>query len=133
MPRRKGEEYEIGKGCPPAATRFQKGRSGNPSGRPKGAMSLVSDLEAELRSEVTVTENGRVLKLTRQRLFVKSVVSRAVKGDRHATQQMIDLIARTMGITTAAEPEEQPLSADDQEVLDAFKAELAQKLKPSHG
>ncbi|MBX3482411.1 DUF5681 domain-containing protein [Phenylobacterium sp.] len=133
MPRRKVGDYEIGKGKPPVATRFQKGRSGNPSGRPKGSVSLVADLEAELRSEVTVTENGRELTLTKQRLFVKSVVSRAVKGDRHATQQMIDLMARTMGVTTEPEAAEQPLTAEDQEVLDAFKAELAQRLRNHHG
>jgi hypothetical protein len=37
MSRRKrgGREYQVGYGKPPAQTRFQKGRSGNPRGRPR--------------------------------------------------------------------------------------------------
>jgi Family of unknown function (DUF5681) len=35
MSGKSAETYEVGYGKPPKATRFQKGKSGNPSGRPK--------------------------------------------------------------------------------------------------
>jgi len=35
MSGKSAEAYEVGYGKPPKATRFQKGKSGNPSGRPK--------------------------------------------------------------------------------------------------
>lgn len=31
--------YEVGYGKPPKSTRFKKGQSGNPGGRPRGASS----------------------------------------------------------------------------------------------
>jgi len=128
MSKPKTGDYVVGRNRPPIATRFKKGQSGNIAGRPKGAVSLKTDLEAELRSEVTVTENGRTLKLTKQRLFIKSVLSRAFKGDRHASTQVVDLIARTMGIVGGDDAAEAPLSAEDQEILDAFQADLKRKL-----
>jgi hypothetical protein len=33
--RNSNRKYEVGHGKPPKATRFQKGKSGNPKGRPK--------------------------------------------------------------------------------------------------
>lgn len=128
MPKSKGIPYEVGKGRPPKASQFKKGQSGCPSGRPKGAVSLATDVKAELRASVTVTQNGREVTLTQQRLLVKSVLTRAVKGDRHATALMIDMIARTIGVTDQSEGQEQTLSAEDQDVLDAFEAELADRL-----
>ena len=54
-----GEEYKVGYGHPPIATRFQPGKSGNPRGRPKGRRTLISFVRTALEQPVGfVTENG---------------------------------------------------------------------------
>ena len=58
MPSDKKGDYEVGYGKPPRNTRFQKGQSGNPSGRAPGNKNLKTLLIDTLNEPVVVTENG---------------------------------------------------------------------------
>ena len=46
--------YDIGYGKPPHASRFKKGISGNPKGRPEGARNLAGIVLKESRQKVRV-------------------------------------------------------------------------------
>jgi hypothetical protein len=93
-----GRTSDIGYGKPPAQHRFVKGRSGNPRGRPRGARGLRSDLKAELFGRVTITENGKKLKLTKQQVILKALVAKAAKGDNGAASKVLELIMQMLGI-----------------------------------
>lgn len=73
--------YAVGRGKPPKHSQFAKGRSGNPKGRPKGSKNLATLFEEEGRIVVAVPDNGRIRKLTKNELLVKTVWSKGIKGD----------------------------------------------------
>jgi hypothetical protein len=61
----KKNDYEVGYGKPPAHTRFRKGQSGNPSGKPKRVLSEDEILLRELASKVPVTEGGKQRRMSK--------------------------------------------------------------------
>lgn len=73
--------YNIGRGKPPIRTQFQKGKSGNPRGRPKGSKNFATHLATELGRRVTVNENGRRRKMTKSQAAATQLVNKAVSGD----------------------------------------------------
>ena len=84
-------DYEVGYGKPPIATRFQKGKSGNPSGRPRGRRNLAATLLAVLNEPVMVTEQGRRKRMTKLEATFKQLVNRSIAGDLAATRLLVQL------------------------------------------
>jgi hypothetical protein len=119
--------YKVGYGKPPKATQFKKGKSGNPRGRPKGSLNLASDLTAELGENVTIREDGRPRKVSKQRALIKSLMAKALQGDVRATASLLALYARVI-----AEPppdDNQPIEADELQVLRRFAPRLLRSVK----
>ena len=84
--------YEVGYRKPPKASRFQPGRSGNPNGRPRKAISINSLLEQALSSPVTITEQGKQMTVEQRVVLFKALVARAIKGDMRANSLIIRLM-----------------------------------------
>ena len=114
--------YKVGYGKPPKATRFKKGKSGNPRGRPKGSLNLATDLTAELGEQITVREDGRPRKVSKQRALIKSLMAKALQGDVRATASLLALYARV--ITEPPPDDNQPIDADELQVLRRFAPHL---------
>ena len=77
---------EIGYRKPPRNTRFRKGRSGNPKGRPPGRKKKPP-YEAVLGQMVTVREEGIERRVTAAEAFALYLTKRALDGDNAATRQ----------------------------------------------
>ena len=58
----------------------KKGKSGNPKGRPKGALNLDTILRREMDSKVQITEGGKQIKITKKAIIVKKVTNDAMSG-----------------------------------------------------
>jgi Family of unknown function (DUF5681) len=80
--RRPGDPYEVGFGKPPKRTRFKKGRSGNPYGRPRKRPDLYSELTKVLREKVTV--EGQPEKVTVQQALLLRLRDHALLGEAWA-------------------------------------------------
>jgi hypothetical protein len=80
---------EVGYGNPPGHTRFVKGQSGNPNGRPRGSQNLSTILDKVGRERVRVTENGRVRYITKREATILQLVNKAVAGDLNATRVLL--------------------------------------------
>jgi len=115
-------DYRVGYGKPPKGTRFKKGKSGNPRGRPKGSLNLATDLTAELGEHITVREDGRPRKVSKQRALIKSLMAKALQGDVRATASLLALYARV--ITEPPPDDNQPIDADELQVLRRFAPRL---------
>lgn len=76
------EPYDTGYRKPPVDKRFKPGKSGNPTGRPKGRRNLKfqDDVADELSETIVITEGGRPKRITKQRALIKALFAKAMKG-----------------------------------------------------
>ena len=128
MPDNRDSDYQMGYGKPPQHTRFKKGESGNPSGRPKGSKNLTTLLEKELKQRVVVTENGRRRSITKQEAMVKHLVNKAVSGDRPLMQLLLDEI-RLVEARAASSPSGTNLDEADREVMRQIQERMRRLMK----
>ena len=109
--------YETGYRKPPKHTRFMKGQSGNPKGRPKGTQNLRTDLSEELSELIRVREGDHEITVSKQRALLKTLTARALKGDTRAAQLVLDLVWRVIEREATPEPVAE-LTPEDQAILD---------------
>lgn len=113
------DDDEVGYGKPPKHAQFRKGTSGNPRGRPKGARGLRTDLMEINAEKITVIENGRKRKMTRQQATLRAMSAKALKGDVRAATALVNLNLQLIGPDGAQETRK-ALSEGDAAILDSF-------------
>ena len=92
----------MGYAKPPEATRFQKGTSGNPRGRPKGRKTLVPALNEERMKviileeayrTITVRDGTRTATVPIARAVLRSLAVNAVKGQHRSQRLFAELLS----------------------------------------
>lgn len=82
-------DYEVGYGRPPRQTRFKKGQSGNPKGRPKTRGGAEVDL-ADLRTGlVTIMQDGKARQMPAKEVELRKILAKAIKGDMRSIKYLL--------------------------------------------
>lgn len=121
--------YAVGRGKPPKHSQFKPGRSGNPSGRPKGAKNKLKGSTATLRemvlkealTEVELNISGNRESLPIMQGILKQNNVKALKGNTAAARLALTLAQQ------AAREDEEGRQREENERLEV--AHLAQRIK----
>ena len=127
MLRDKLRDYDVGYGKPPRETRFVKGRSGNPRGRPRGAKSFTALLSDNLNEPVTVAENGGRRKISKREAIVTQLVNRSAAADFRAIKILLDIVRDIERQAEPVSPETAEFSEADEKVIEQLKARFAKR------
>jgi hypothetical protein len=115
------QNYSVGYCKPPADSRFKKGQSGNPTGRPKGHPNLSTVLQKTLSERVVVNENGKRKTISKMQAFVKQIVNKAASGDLRAAKQVAELV-KSIEQSAERNPQEKgPNELDKKTILNLLK------------
>ena len=123
-------DYAVGYGKPPRHAGFQKGRSGNPKGRPKGSKNLPTLVNQALDETVMVTEDGRRRRVTKREQVITQLVNKSAAADLRAIKQLTDIVQRVERRSDGSEapPQRAKLTAPDREVVELFVARLRRQI-----
>jgi hypothetical protein len=123
MPPETPPDYVVGYGKPPLHARFQKGRSGNPKGRPRGKKNMSTLLSAALDAAIIVVENGRRKKISKREAIITQLVNKSASADLKATQIVLamlqDVEARADDSSDSA-----AFTEADQEIIQRIQARM---------
>jgi Family of unknown function (DUF5681) len=117
-------EYAANYRKPPVHTRFKKGQSGNPRGRPPGSKNLTTLLNDALNQRVTITEDGRQRKITKREAVMKQLVNKSASADPRSLKMLLDLMLNLEARARTAGPPTPAVGPADEEVLAQLKARL---------
>ena len=113
--------YNVGYKRPPQETRFKKGQSGNPKGRPKGSINFLTLLNKVVNTPITLTDqNGRQIKITKKEAALLQAINKAAKGDLTALKLLLQPMLEAEKDAAENKKRSQELSENDQFILTEF-------------
>ena len=113
---------------PPVEHRFQKGKSGNPKGRPRKkkqsssdpGLDLIASVHRELGKKISVRENGQHREITKLDAFSAQLVAQSVNGKPSQQKMLLSLLMLDTHEETEQQTLEQLQSYDEDLLNDLY-------------
>jgi hypothetical protein len=113
------EDYPVGYGRPPIATRFRDGNCCNPRGRPKQKKTAGQLIDEAMNSKIKIVVEGKTRTMTKQQVIIHNLINAAARGDSKAIHTLFALKARYQDSSeTAINPSD--LDASDRKIIEEF-------------
>ena len=109
-------DYEVGYAKPPKSHQFEKGKSGNPNGRPKKSKNLKTILLNAMEEEIVIKEGNQTRVITKSEALIKATVNKALGGDVRAMKWVSEKLMEIQVDDT----DDRPLSNQDSKILETF-------------
>jgi len=99
------DKHRVGYMSPPKHTRFKKGSSGNPGGRPKKQDNIYTLLQRVLKRKVRLQGTGRQMQI--REALIRKLRDLALSGDQRALSLQRRILEEAgIGQTEHIDPEE---------------------------
>ena len=119
-------EYDVGYKKPPTKNRFQKGKSGNPKGRPKGRRDYRIDLERIVASRRKVKRGDKVVALSNQEILLQNLIGKAAGGDVRAAGMVLREIGKYL-VDEVGVQDNSELDLDEAKILNIALERFVQR------
>jgi hypothetical protein len=123
-------DYEVGYKRPPIATRFKKGQSGNPSGKPKKITQEFDPgkiLQLIDNEEMIVKIDGRGKRMRKAEISFRQLFSKAIKGNLTDARLIAKMAAKYFGPEAEAPSETRFIIVPDKKNLPSRKSNADNK------
>lgn len=123
------EDYKVGYGKPPREHQFGPDRPGNIKGRPKGSVSIKSELNRLMNETLVATINGRRKTITQREALLRRMFEQGLKGHLPSLALLLRLeaihqAAPAAGASEAERDQSDTLTAAERRLLSEHLARL---------
>jgi hypothetical protein len=122
------EPHTVASGRSPHHSKFPKGQSGNPKGRPKGSKNRRSELRKMYTERITVNVGGKRRRVAAIVAVARVQLDRALKGDHRAAEAVFKR-AKECGVFDETEMPDQTGDLSDEDIAKLSDSTLAELLK----